>query len=136
MTRNTQAFSLIELVVSVAIMSILTIAAVSTYSSYARKGRRADGLNTLLAIALKQERYRSNNAQYGNLTQVWGGVTTSSEGYYTLSITNISATGYTATSTAIGNQASDAESGVSCTTLQLVMSNGTITKSPASCWVK
>lgn len=127
-------YTLIELLITIAILGALVVMATSLYTSYVRKGRRIDALNSILSIQLAEERYRSKNAQYGTLAQVWSGVSTSSEGYYSLSISNISATGYTITATGQGNQASDSESGTSCTVLTLAMSNGTITKTPAACW--
>ena len=129
-----QGVTLIELVVTVAIMSILAVVAINIYSQHARKGRRIDAINSLLAISLAEERYRSNNASYGTLAQVWGGVTTTAEGFYTLSISNVSATSYTLTATAAGDQANDASSSTSCTPLVLTVSNGAITKTPSVCW--
>lgn len=127
-------FTLTEMVVTVAMIAIVALIAISAFSPQVKRGRRADGINSLLSISLAEERYRANNTTYGTLAQVWGGVTTSSEGYYTLSISSNTATGYTATATAIGNQATDAVGSTSCTTLTLTVSSGTITKSPAVCW--
>ncbi|OGT45422.1 MAG: hypothetical protein A3E83_00335 [Gammaproteobacteria bacterium RIFCSPHIGHO2_12_FULL_41_20] len=124
----------IELLITMAIISIIALIATNLFSSYVLKGRRIDAIDAILSISLAEERYRTNNAQYGTLAQVWGGVTTSPEGYYTLNITNTSATSYTITATAQGNQANDAVDGTSCTSLILTVSNGTITKSPAVCW--
>jgi type IV pilus assembly protein PilE len=126
--------TLMELIIVIAIVSIISVVAIQAYSSYVKKGRRSDAINTLLSISLAEERYRSNNTQYGTLAQVWGGVTTSPSGYYTVSISNVSATSYTITATAIGNQTNDSAGGTSCSSLTLTMSSGTITKSPAACW--
>lgn len=131
---NSHGFTLIELSIALTVAAILTVIAISSYSQYVRKGRRADAINTLLSISLAEERYRSNNSQYGTLAQVWGGVTTTSEGYYTISITNVGATTYTLSAAAQGNQANDAVSGTSCTPLQITFNSGTITKSPSVCW--
>jgi len=127
-------YTLIEMLIAVTMLAILVIVATSVYPTYVRKGRRIDAINSLLSITLAEERYRGNNTQYGTLAQVWGGVTTSSEGYYTLSISNVSATTYTITATAVGNQANDAADGTSCSSLVIAVSNGTITKTPAACW--
>ena len=132
--KTIAGFTLTEVMIAVLIVSILAIIAVNVYSSYVRAGRRADGMNTITSIALAQEKYRTSNLQYGSLAQVWGGVTSSAGGYYTLAISGTSATGYTITATAQGNQANDQENGVSCTTLTLVVSNATVTKTPAGCW--
>lgn len=129
-----KGFSLIELMIALVVLGILVVISSTLYSSYVRKGRRADAINNMLSMSLAEEQYRSKNTQYGTLAQVWAGVTASTEGYYTLSISNVTASSYTITATGQGAQASDAQNGTSCTTLTLAMSNGTITKSPASCW--
>lgn len=132
--RKINGFTLIELMMTVLIVSIITIVASNIYTSYVRKGRRIDAINALLSISLAEERYRTNNALYGTLAQVWSGVSASSENYYTLAISNVSASAYTLTATATGDQANDAVNGTSCTTLTLAVSNSTITKTPTVCW--
>lgn len=132
--KNAWGFTLIELMISILIISILSVIATNLYSGYVQKGRRIDAINVILSISLAEERYRSNNASYGTLAQVWGGVATSPEGYYTLAISNVSASGYTITATGTGTQVNDAANGTSCTTMTLTMSNGAITKTPAACW--
>lgn len=126
--------TLLELIIALSIISIVALLSFTVYSSYALRGRRVDAVNALLSISLAEERYRSNNTQYGTLAQVWGGVTTSSEGYYTLAISNVTGTTYTITATAVGTQANDSVSGTSCNPLTFVMNNGTITKTPTVCW--
>ena len=123
-----------ELIIALTILSIITTVAVSSYTSYVRKGRRIDAVNMLLSISLAQEKYRGSNSSYGTLAQVWSGVSTSPEGYYTVAISNVGASSYTLTATAQGDQANDAVNGTSCTTLALAMSNGTVTKTPSVCW--
>jgi len=129
-----KGFTLIELLVAVAIVAILAVIAIKLYPSQVRQGRRVDGINVLLSISLAEERYRSNNTTYGTLAQVWNGASTSPEGYYTLTISNVSASGYTATATAQGDQANDTFGSTSCATLTLSLANGTISKSPSVCW--
>jgi type IV pilus assembly protein PilE len=131
---KTQGFTLIELMMAVVIIAIITIIGSNVYSSYVRKGRRIDAINSLLSISLAEERYRTTHTLYGTLAQAWSGVSASNEGYYTLSISNVSASSYTITATANGNQSNDAVNGTSCATLTLAVSNGTITKTPSVCW--
>lgn len=132
--KKQNGFSLIELSITVLLIAILTTLSLYLYTDKVKRGRRIDAINALLSISLAEERYRSNNTTYGTLAQVWGGVTTSQEGFYTLSITSVSATTYTVTATGTGTQTTDAENSTSCTTLTLTMNSGTITKSPAVCW--
>lgn len=129
-----KGFTLTELIIVILISAILAKVAIGFFVSQARQGRRIDATNTLLAISLAEERYRSNNTSYGSLAQVWNSVSTTAEGYYTIAISGTSATGYTITATATGDQANDAQNGTTCTPLSLVVSNGAVTKSPAVCW--
>lgn len=123
-------FTIIELMVVTIIVGIMTLLAVTLYMNSIRQGRRSDGVNTLLSISLAEERYRTSNMSYGTLNQVWGGVTASAQGYYTIAISNVSGTAYTITATAIGDQAND----TGCGTLTLTASNATITQTPTACW--
>lgn len=127
-------FSMLEVMAVLIIISVLSIVGIALFTGNVRQGRRADGVNTLLAISLAEERYRTVNTTYGTLAQVWGGVTTSAQGYYTLSISGASATGYTLTATAIGDQANDRSGSTSCATLTLTSASGTVTEAPAACW--
>lgn len=132
---NKKGFTLIEMMVVVATIAITAVIAISLYTEKIKRGRRIDAVNALLSISLAEERYRSTNTSYGTLAQVWGGVATSQEGYYTLAISNVTATSYTITATGTGTQTSDVDpSGTSCATLTLAMSSGTITRTPAICW--
>lgn len=132
--KKENGLTFIELIITMLIVVITTVAAISIFSGYVRRGRRMDAVNAILSISLSEERYRANNLLYGTLAQVWGGVTTSPEGYYTLTISNVTATSYTITATAIGNQANDAAGGTSCSPLVLTASAGTVTKTPTACW--
>jgi type IV pilus assembly protein PilE len=132
--KTSQGITLIELLVTVVIVSILIILAVIMYSTQVRNGRRADATSTIFSIALAEEQYRASNTQYGTLAQVWNGVTTSPGGYYSLTITNVSATSYTITANAIGDQVNDKEGSTNCASLILAMSSGTATKTPSTCW--
>lgn len=133
MKLKRSGFTLIELMITIVIVGILSGVAVAVYKTQVLKGRRADAINTLLAISLAEERYRSNNASYAALSAVWP-TTTTPQGYYTLTASNVTATSYTITATGGGAQANDTENGTACNTLQLIVSNGTVTKSPAVCW--
>lgn len=132
--KKTNAFSFIEMLIVILVVGILTVVAVSVYSSFALKARRADGINALLSISMAQERYRASNSTYGTLAQVYGGASTSPQGYYNLAVSSVSATGFTATATGIGGQANDTQGTTNCGTLTLSVSNNTITQTPAECW--
>ncbi len=127
-------FTLIELMVTCTIISILILISIALYTPQVRSGRRSDAINTLFSISLAEENYRSTNATYGTIAQVWNSVTTSTGGYYTLAISNVTSTSYTITATAVGDQANDIQGSTSCTPLVFAMSAGTITQTPTACW--
>jgi type IV pilus assembly protein PilE len=135
MLNKSRGYSLLELVIVLVIIAILVAIAVPTYKSYITQSRRAEALQTLLAIQQAEEKYRISNTSYGNLTQVWNGVTTTNNGYYNLSVGSLTGSSYTITASATGSQSSDAEGSTSCSTLTLAYSNGTTTKTPTACWL-
>lgn len=132
--RQLGGFTLIELMIVVAIVGILAAVAYPSYSEQVRKSRRADAMAEISKAQQAQERWRSNNTTYSSdvsssatgLKLITGTTAATSynltSGYYTVSISGASATGYTLTATAIGAQASDAK----CTALTATMSGGNI----------
>ena len=109
---NNKGFTLIELMIVVAIIAVISSVAYPSYTEYVARGRRGDAKASLLRMQLAQEKYRANNTTYATLAQLVALGTasgTSGDGYYTLSIAGISATGYTLTATraSTGAQASD-----------------------------
>jgi type IV pilus assembly protein PilE len=132
-TKNKHGFTIIELIIVIVIVAIIALVAVGLYRPYILKARRADGINAIIALQLAEERYRSNNTQYGTIANI-GGSATSTQGYYSLSISNLGAGTFTITATGQGNQANDVDGSTSCATLTLTVSNGTVTQTPAACW--
>lgn len=65
--RNLQGFTLIELMVTVAIVGILAAIAYPSYKNSVTKSRRAEGKSLLLDAAAREERYF---AQYNKYTKV------------------------------------------------------------------
>ncbi len=108
--KKKSGFSLIEVMIVVAIISILGAIAYPSYVDYIRKGRRTDGMNALTAAMQKQEVYKANNAVYGTLVQA-NIPATSTEGYYTIAIDPAGCAApclsMTATPTALGDQNAD-----------------------------
>ena len=93
-----RGFTLIELMITVAIVGILAAIAYPSYTAQVQKSRRADAQVALMEIAQREESYFLRNRSYGDTT-AWGYSTSSGDGYYTLSIT-ATATTFTATATA------------------------------------
>lgn len=137
-TSYQSAFTLVEVMIAVAIVAILAAVAVPSYLSYVRKAGRNEAAAGLTALQQAQERWRARNPTYTETIGTGGlgftSTVTAPGGYYNLAITSGTATGtgYTATVTAVTGSRQASDSG--CTTITLTVVNGTATPSPANCW--
>lgn len=111
MTGNTVAgFTLVELLITIAIVAILSTLAYPSYSSYIIKARRGEATRELLDLAAAMERYYANNGssyQGASAARITG-ATHTEHGYYSLEVALSNADqGYTLTASAAGAQAGD-----------------------------
>lgn len=63
-THTLKGFTLIEMLIVVAILAVIAAFAVPAYDAYAVKGRRAEGRTALLNMMMEQERYFSQRGVY------------------------------------------------------------------------
>ncbi len=110
-----RGFTLIELMIVVAIVGILAAIAYPNYQDSVRKGRRNDGQTALLDAAQKMELYYARNAKYSVKRSDSNIDAASEEGYYNGLTIEAGDTGivssYELTITATGGQAQDTISG-------------------------
>lgn len=109
-----RGFSLIELLITVAIVAIVTTIAVGGYRQYVRRASRVDATSALLRLASAQEKFYAQNGQYadegarGAAPPAGLGIAGTERGYYDLAIglaAGGAAVGYTATATVNAGEA-------------------------------
>jgi len=61
-----KGFTLVELMIALAVLALLSSIAYPIYNNQAQKARRADAKSALPLIALAQERYYTANGKYGS----------------------------------------------------------------------
>ncbi len=127
--RRARGFTLIELMIAVAIVAILGAVAFPSFLDSMRKSRRTEAFTAISAIQQAQERHRSNSATYSDSLSTLGVMssTTSPGGYYTLAVstdTSTAGTTYVATASAVSTK-SQANDG-SCAKLAVRVAGGQI----------
>lgn len=141
-------FTLIELMIVVAVVGILAAVAYPSYMDQVRKSRRSDAVAALSAVQQAQERWRANNPAYASTIAALGITSPTSGSYYTLGINTTPAptgAGYVATASAVSGKSQASDTG--CTALNVGMGNklvgttwssdpGKINYYPETCWRK
>jgi len=99
--KKQQGFSLMELLIIVAILGILVAIAIPGYNAYMEKTRRIDAISFLQEVAGEQVRFFSDNNEYAKsmdeLGYGTGATVVSPEGHYTVSVANAVPTSFTLT---------------------------------------
>ena len=116
-----RGFTLIELMIAVAIAGVLGSVTYPTFQGALHKSHRSEALVALMQLQAAQERWRSNHRSYGTLAEI-GTAATTSGGRYTLQVDAIGEDGYDAIATAAGSQARDA----ACRVLRLRIDGATV----------
>jgi len=141
--RGQRGFTLIELMIVVAIIGLLAAVAYPAYNSSVRKSRRADAKTALLDLAQREERFMSTGNTYSKTPAALGyptgttfpmNIVSGAKAYYTLDVTydSTKTTLFKATATPIGDQVKD-----KCGSFSIDQSGAQTVSGPAAapdCW--
>ena len=137
MKRPVRGFTMIELMIVLAIVGIIAAIAIPSYNGQIRKSRRAEATTRLQQIAVQQEKWRSENPAYTNAWANLGGdpETPADQNvaiFYNWAIALTAPVAgtpaaFTITATAQGDQAKDTD----CTTLTI---NSVNQRAPTKCY--
>jgi type IV pilus assembly protein PilE len=105
--QQSRGFTLIELMLVVAVIGVLSAIAFPSYQRYVEQARRADGKAALLDAAQRLERCYTQTNTYVDC--VFPNVST--DGFYALAATAQTAQAWTLTATPQGRQAGDTRCG-------------------------
>ena len=139
--RNTQkGFTLLELMIVVAVIALLAAIALPMYTEQVRKGKRAEAVQALGDIQLRQERWRADNPTYATMDQLTGSAANTTAynnalRNYSVSISGNTGTAYVLTATRKNDLATDPK----CGNFTMTMAAGVVTKGISSgdsayCW--
>lgn len=142
--RRTRGFTLIEMMIVVAIIAILAAIVVPWWGKYTYRARRADGQKLLMHVVQMEERYYTDTNHYPLAASSLGYTTdtpVSEHGYYQLTAITLPAgtstgQGYIATVKPLKGQADDKCGNLSIdnTGLKKPLPTDTVANSNGNCW--
>lgn len=127
--RRVHGFSLIELLIVMAIAAILVMVALPAYNESVRKNRRSEAMTALSAVQQAQERWRANNVAYTTTLADLGLNAEDPWQYYTIAVVAAGeeplASAYVAT--ALGRSGTSQADDANCRRMGVRLMGGNIT---------
>ncbi|MDP1527387.1 MAG: type IV pilin protein [Rhodocyclaceae bacterium] len=135
--KRQSGFTLIEVMIVVAIIGILAAVALPSYKNYIMRGHRSAAQSFMMAVAQKQEQYLLDARQYAEVTSdaefstVGLSVPKEVSPYYTITVSYVASDPrtYSIQAAPKGSQATE-----SCGTLTLTNTGSKTATGSGSCW--
>jgi type IV pilus assembly protein PilE len=108
--RN-RGFSLLEVMIAVAIVAILTAVAMPSYTGYIDRSRRGDGMDMLLKLAAAQETFYLANKTYTSNINSLTAPKLSADEHYAASVFSANSTGFILVASPSGTGVSGKQTG-------------------------
>ncbi len=102
--RQIQGFTLVELLVVVAIISIIAAVAVPQYSDYVTRSKLAEASSTLSEHRVRMEQFFQDNRTYAGACTAGTDAPAPTGRYFTYACSNLTATTFTVTATGVAAQ--------------------------------
>lgn len=107
--RSARGFTLIELMITVAVIAVLSAIALPSYTDYVRRGKLTEATSGLSELRLRAEKFFADNRTYQNAggTDVGFSEAINAARYFTFNCTTTAASNFACTATGVANQGMD-----------------------------
>lgn len=136
--KKSNGFTLIELMIVVAIVGILAAVVLPAYQNYVLQSHRTAAISAIMDLGSREARYYTTNNSYSASMLTLGyaadpmPVTSASSNYYNLSVQSITPTTFILQAVPVGNQAQDSCGTYTYTSLGVKGVTGS--ESMGTCW--